>query len=59
MPSNINLTREIAVRLIKQQEVLCPNCAKDKLVPRYTYKNKNTEYKCPACGTIYHPCVRL
>ena len=56
IPSNVNLTREIAVRLIRQQEVMCPNCKKDILKPRYTYKNQNVEYKCPICKTIYHPC---
>lgn len=55
LPTNINLTKEIAVQLIKSQEVACPNCGKDKLIPRYTYKNKNVEYKCPACKVIYHP----
>ena len=56
IPSNINLTREIAVQLIKKQEVSCPNCKKDTLKSRYTHKNQNVEYKCPFCKTIYHPC---
>ncbi len=43
MPTNINLTREIAIQLIKNQEVTCPNCGEDKLRPRYTdfYKHAN------------------
>lgn len=55
MPSNINLTRELAIQLIRSQEVICPNCGKDKLCPRYTYKKQNVEYKCPVCKVIYHP----
>jgi hypothetical protein len=31
MASNTNLTREIAIRLIKGQEVICPKCAKDNI----------------------------
>lgn len=54
--SNTNLTRELAVKLIKSQEVVCPKCNKSVLVSRYSYKSRNTEYKCPACGEIYHPC---
>jgi len=56
MAANTNLTRELAVMLIKQQDVICPNCGGDKLIPRYTYKNQNVEYKCPLCKEMYHPC---
>jgi len=42
--------------LIKGQAVTCPNCEKDVLVSRYRHKNQNVEYKCPACGEVYHPC---
>lgn len=56
MSTNKNLTRDIAVRLIKEQNVICPNCGKEELNSRYTYKKQNTEYICPACKEIYHPC---
>ena len=56
MSNNTNLTRDLAVKLIKSQEVVCPKCKKGILIPRYSYKHNNTEYKCPACGEIYHPC---
>ena len=56
MATNTKLTREFAVLLIKGQRVRCPNCEKEDLVSRYGHKNQNTEYKCPACGEIYHPC---
>ncbi|PYG90284.1 hypothetical protein LY28_00165 [Ruminiclostridium sufflavum DSM 19573] len=56
MASNIKLTRDNAVRLIRNQEVSCPNCGKAILQPRYTFKNQNTEYMCPVCKEIYHPC---
>lgn len=55
MPSNTGLTRDDAVRLLRGQPVSCPRCGREKLLPRYTYKNRNTEYKCPACKEIYHP----
>ena len=50
MSNNTNLTRDLAVKLIKSQEVVCPKCKKGILIPN------NTEYKCPACGEIYRPC---
>ena len=56
MATNSNLTQELAAKLIKSQNVVCPNCGKSVLSPRYGYKNQNTEYKCDACGEIYHPC---
>ncbi len=37
------------------QEVICPNCGKDKLISRYKYKKQNVEYICPACKEVYHP----
>lgn len=55
MASNTNLTREVAIKLIKEQEVICPNCGKDKLISRYRYKKQNVEYICPACKEVYHP----
>ena len=55
MASNTNLTRETAVQLIKKQEVICPNCGKEKLRSRYTYKNQNVEYICPSCKAVCHP----
>lgn len=55
MASNTNLTRDIAIRLIKKEEVICPNCGKEKLCSRYTYKKQNVEYICPACKEVYHP----
>lgn len=54
--ANTNLTRELAVKLIKSQKVLCPKCGQTTLVPRYSYKKQNVEYKCETCGEIYHPC---
>jgi len=54
--ANTNLTRQLAVKLIRSQEVVCPKCNKSVLVPRSTYKYKNTRYKCPACGETYRPC---
>ena len=56
MATNTDLTRELAVSLIKGQSILCPCCGKAALVPRYRYKGQNVEYKCPDCGEIYHPC---
>ena len=56
MASNTNLTRELAIKLIRSQVVVCPKCGQSVLRSRYTYKNQNVEYKCPACGEIYHPC---
>ena len=55
MASNTGLDRETAVALLKGAKVPCPNCEKELLVPRYKHRNANTEYKCPACGEIYHP----
>jgi len=55
MGSNTNLTKELAVKLIKSQRVICPKCGKAELVSRYSHKNQNTEYKCPNCKEIYHP----
>lgn len=55
MASNTNMTREIAIRLIKKQEVICPNCGKERLRSRYTYKHQNVEYICPSCKEVYHP----
>lgn len=56
MGSNTNLIIEITVKLIKFRDVVCPNCNKSILVSRYSYKHNNTEYKCPTCGELYHPC---
>ncbi len=55
MATNTNLTRETAIQMIKEQEVICPNCGKGKLQPRYTYKNQNVEHICAACKEVYHP----
>lgn len=54
--SNENLTREKAVELIKGRDLKCPKCDKAYLLPRYSYKQQNTEFKCPLCNEIYHPC---
>ena len=59
MSSNIKLTREIAVQLLRQESVCCPNCEQEILQPRYRHKNQNIEYKCPHCQTIYHPCAKI
>lgn len=59
MPTNTDLTREQAVRLVRQQPVPCPACGQALLAPRYRHKQQNTEYRCPACGTVYHPCKLL
>ena len=59
MPTNTNLTQELAAELVKGREVLCPNCGEQVLISRYRHKNQNTEYKCPACGELYHPCRLL
>ena len=56
MASNTNLTPETAAKLIRGQEVICPNCGKDTLASRYPHKKQHVEYKCAACGEIYHPC---
>jgi len=56
MASNTNLSREMAVKLLKGEKISCPACGKENLVSRYGHRNPNTEYKCPACGEIYHPC---
>lgn len=55
MATNTNLTRDIAIDLIKSKEVVCPNCSQCILVSRYRYKYQNTEYRCEKCGEIYHP----
>lgn len=55
MASNTNLTRETAVQLIRGQAVICPNCGKEKLRSRYTYKHQNVEYICPFCKEVYRP----
>jgi len=57
--ANANLTAELAVKLIKGEKVTCPKCSEGKLVSRYTYKNKNTEFKCELCGEIYHPAKMI
>lgn len=54
MASNTNLTFETARALICGKEVICPACGKEKLAPRYRHKNTATEFKCPACGEIFH-----
>jgi predicted RNA-binding Zn-ribbon protein involved in translation (DUF1610 family) len=59
MSNNTNLTKEGALKLIKQQPIICPKCKMEKLIPRYTYKNQNVEYKCPNCKEIYHPTKLL
>ena len=56
MATNTNLTRELAVKLIKEQNVPCPNCKGAELISRYAYKKRNVAYKCPVCNEIYHPC---
>lgn len=56
MSTNTNLTRELAIKLVRGQEVTCPNCCEAVLTPRYSYKKQNTEYKCSNCGEVYHPC---
>ena len=56
MATNTKLTQDQAVLLIKGQSVRCPNCEKAVLVSRYGYKKQNVEYKCLACGEVYHPC---
>ena len=59
MGTNTGLTKEKAALLLKQNELLCPNCGKTNLVPRYKHKNQNVEYKCTECGEVYHPCKPL
>ena len=53
--SNENITREIAVRLIKGEAVTCPKCKEGVLKSRCKHKNANTEFKCEKCGEVYHP----
>ena len=59
MGTNTNLTNEIAVKLIRSEKTVCPKCGDAELVSRYRYKGKNTEYKCPNCKEIYHPCKMI
>ncbi len=54
MATNTNLTLEMARVLICGGKVLCPSCQKAELVARYRHKNTRTEFKCPACGEIFH-----
>ena len=56
MATNTNLTTDIAKKLVKGEKVVCPNCSKNVLVKRYSYKKQNTEFKCDICNEIYHPC---
>lgn len=55
MATNTNLTKETAIKLIRMQEVVCPNCGKDLLRSRYAYKKQNAEYLCLSCKEVYHP----
>lgn|GEM_PF-923604 len=57
--NNTHLTRELAIRLIRAQEVPCPKCKKSILASRYTHKNRNVVFKCPNCGEVYHPCKMI
>ena len=59
MQANKNLTRELAVKLLRSQEVVCPGCRTAVLKSRWAYKNQITEYKCPSCATIYRPCALI
>ena len=55
MATNTNLTRALAVELLRQKEVVCPACGRAVLTPRYSYKAQNVEYKCIECGEVYRP----
>lgn len=59
MSSNSGLDREKAVALLRGEKILCPKCGEAELLSRYTYKKQSVEYKCPACGEIYHPCKAI
>lgn len=56
MPTNTNLTRELALDLIRGKRTPCPRCGEAALLPRHSHKNANTEFKCPRCGEVYKPC---
>lgn len=56
MSSNSGLDREKAVALLRGEKIACPKCGEAALLSRYPHKKQNVEYKCPACGEIYHPC---
>lgn len=56
MASNTNLTPETAAKLVRGQDVTCPNCGEAVLAPRCPHKKQHVEYQCTACGEIYHPC---
>ena len=55
MQANTNLSRELAIALLKGQPVMCPACAKAALAPRSAHKNFTTRYVCPSCKTAYRP----
>jgi len=53
--ANKNLTRELALQLLKTKELQCPGCNLEKLQPRYRHKKENVEFICPECKEVYHP----
>lgn len=55
MASDTNLTRELAIKLIRSQVVVCPKCGQSVLHPRYTYKNQNVEYRAPPAAKSTTP----
>ena len=55
MGTNTNLTREVAIKLLRSEEVVCPACNGAVLKPRHNHKNQNTRYVCPECKEVFRP----
>ena len=48
----MNIDRVILKKLWNGEEVLCPKCNSDYLVPLHKTKKDNDDFKCPKCGEV-------